>query len=139
MVLQPALTMSVISMVAVNCVGITKAVVRGLLLNCTIDPWAWAQTGGLMGIPSGRQAGGGGVTGATKGAPLPLTVRVNAAPPGLAVTGVILEMSGVALLTGLMMKVTAFWLGPPPGAGLEAVMTALPGEATSEARIDIAT
>jgi hypothetical protein len=84
-------------------------------------------------------AGGGGMVGATKFAPFPLTVKVKEAPPGLAVPGLMLAISGVTALTGLITKVAEFWLRPPPGAGFDAVMVAIPGEATSDAKTDMAT
>ena len=63
-----------------------------------------------------------------------LSVSVNVLPPGTAVPGLMLLISGVAGTTGSILKVAAFWLKPPPGAGFEAVICAIPGAATSEAK-----
>jgi hypothetical protein len=65
----------------------------------------------------------------------PFTVRVNALPPGVALPGLTLLISGVAGTTGSILNVAEFWLKPPPGAGFEAVICAIPGVATSEAKI----
>jgi hypothetical protein len=79
------------------------------------------------------------------GAPLggmkfdPFTVNVNAAPFGLTLVGLTLEISGVATVTGLMMMVAAVWLKPPPGGGFEMVICAIPGLATSDASTAMAT
>jgi hypothetical protein len=65
----------------------------------------------------------------------PFTVKVNALPPGVALPGLTLLISGVVGTTGSMLNVAAFWLKPPPGAGFDAVICASPGLATSEAKI----
>ena len=63
----------------------------------------------------------------------PFTVKVNVALPGVAAAGVMLVIKGVAGITASIWKVAEFWLNPPPGPGFEAVICAMPGNATSEA------
>jgi hypothetical protein len=68
----------------------------------------------------------------------PLTVTVNAAPFGLAVAGLRLEISGEFSCVARIWNVAAFWLIPPPGIGFDTVTAALPGDATSDASTVIA-
>jgi len=65
---------------------------------------------------------------------VPFTVKVNAAPPIMALIGETLVMVGVGLIgAGLtMVKGTAFEV-PPPGAGLVTVTAAVPAEANAAA------
>lgn len=65
----------------------------------------------------------------------PVTVNVNAAPAGTAVVGLMLPIIGADGDTGVIRNVAAVWLSPPPGPGLEAVICATPGTATSDGRI----
>lgn len=122
--MQPAVAICVASIDAVSWFALTKVVDCGLLLNCTIEPANCAQDGGVH--------GGMGFAGAIKFEPL--TVSVNVAPAGLAVAGLMPVIEGVAACTGLIMNVAEFWLKPPPGAGFEAVICAIPAVATSEGR-----
>lgn len=92
-------------------------------MNSTVEP----RSCGFCGA-----GGGGWGVGAIKFEPL--TVIVKEAPPGVAVVGVTLLISGLAGTTGSMINVAEFWLSPPPGAGFEAVICAIPGVATSEAK-----
>jgi hypothetical protein len=54
--------------------------------------------------------------------PLPLTVKVNAAPPASALDGDSDEITGAGLFIGKLQVPEV----PPPGAGLVAVMLAVP-------------
>src|ERR1700691_1178597 len=109
---------------AVSCVELTNAVVRGLPFQATSDP---------------ENGGCGGVVGlGTFALPAikfdPFTVSVNAAPFGLALAGLRLEISGVLVCVGNTVNGAALMVIPPPGNGLETVTSAVPAVATSEAR-----
>jgi len=62
---------------------------------------------------------------------LPLTVRVNAGPPAVALLGESAEIVGIGL--ALLIVNTALPEVPPPGVGFLTVIEADPEEATSEA------
>jgi hypothetical protein len=64
----------------------------------------------------------------------PFTVRVNAAPFGLAVVGLRLAISGEFVCVGNIVNGAALMVIPPPGSGFETVTSAVPAVATSEAR-----
>lgn len=122
--MHPALAISEALIVAVNWFALTNMVVCGLLFHSTTEPWSCGFCG----------AGGGGCgVGATKFEPF--TVSVNMAPDGLAVVGLILLITGPDGDTGVIRKVAAFWLTPPPGPGFETVTCATPALATSEGKI----
>ena len=63
---------------------------------------------------------------------LPLTVKVNAAPPGIILAGEmeIAECTGL-YPTGLIVNVAVFDV-PPPGAGVTTVTAAVPAVVTRE-------
>ncbi len=98
----PALAMSEARMAAVNCVALTNVVVRALPPKFTTEF-------------------------ATK--PVPFTVKLNPAPPAVALVGEMLVIVGTGLFT---MKLTAFDVPPP---GLLTVTLTLPTVAMSEARM----
>ena len=100
----PAVAMSEARMAAVSCVALTKVVVFALPLNWTTDV-------------------------ETKF--VPLTVRVNAAPPAVAPVGDSEVIAGAGLLT---VNVAAAEV-PPPGAGLVTVTGNDPAVAISAAVI----
>lgn len=79
----PTLAMSVAGIAAVNCVALTKVVVRGLPFHCTVEPLTKL---------------------------LPLTVKVKAAPPAVAPFGFKLVIEGRGLL---MANVAASEVPPP--------------------------
>jgi len=124
MPLQPAAAMSVAGICAVSCVALTNAVVRGLPLKATTEP----EKGGVV---------GGGTEGLFALPEIkfePFTVIVNAAPLGLAVAGLRLEIRGVFVCVGKTVNGAALRVMPPPGNGFETVTSEVPGVATSEAR-----
>jgi len=84
---DPAMAMSAAVIAAVTCVALTNVVVLALPLNCTEED-------------------------ATN--PVPLTVRVKAAPPAVALVGEREVIVGAGLLTAKFVGAEA----PPPGAGL---------------------
>ena len=96
----------------------TNVVGWGLVLNSTIEP-ACCGTAGFEGAIKFE----------------PFTVRVNAAPAGLADVGLTLVIIGAAGWTEVIRNVAAVWLNPPPGPGFDAVIWASPGTATSEGKI----
>jgi len=100
----PAVAMSVAKIAAVNWVLLTKLVMRALPFHCTVAP-------------------------ETKF--VPVTVSVNAAPPGVALEGESKVAVGTALL---MVKVRAPDV-PPPGEGLSTVIESVPAVAMSLAEI----
>jgi hypothetical protein len=122
--LQPALWISVAEICAVNCVGLTNDVVRGLPFQATTDPENGGCGGmvglGMLALPAIKFE--------------PVTVSVKAAPLGLAVAGLTLEISGVLVCVGNTVNGAALMVMPPPGSGLETVTSAVPAVATSEAR-----
>ncbi len=61
---------------------------------------------------------------------LPLTVRVNADPPAGVLVGFSNLMEGIGLSGAVMVKVAGFEI-PPPGAGLNTVIDAVPWAAMS--------
>src|SRR5215471_19289083 len=87
-------------MVAVSCVALTKVVVRLAPFTCTVAPL-------------------------TKF--VPFTVKVNAAPPAVALLGERLLMVGTGLLT---VKVAAADV-PPPGVGFVTFTESVPAVAMS--------
>src|ERR1700733_10892746 len=109
---------------AVSWVELTNAVVRGLPFQATTDPEKGGCGGtvglGMFALPAIKFE--------------PFTVRVNAAPFGLAVAGLRLEISGVLVCVGNTVNGAALMVIPPPGSGLETVTSAVPAVATSEAR-----
>jgi hypothetical protein len=125
MPLQPDVAMSVAVICAVSCVALTNAVVRGLPLKATTEP------------EKGVGGGGGGTEGLFEFPETkfdPFTVIVNAAPLGLAVAGLRLEINGVFVCVGKTVNGAALLEIPPPGSGLETVTSDVPGVSTSEAR-----
>lgn len=100
----PADAISVARIAAVNLLLLTKVVVRLAPLNCTVAPFT---------------------------NPLPLTVRVNAAPPSFALDGDRDERVGGALL---IVNEAAFDV-PPPGAGFVTVTFVTSALAMSAAEI----
>src|SRR5580704_4002132 len=126
--LQPAAAMSVAVICAVSCVALTNAVVRGLPLKATTEP----ENGGCGGII------GLGIFALPETKFEPFTVSVNAAPLGLAVAGLRLEIRGVFVCVGKTVNGAALMVMPPPGSGFETVTSEVPGVATSEARTVIA-
>jgi hypothetical protein len=104
----PAVAMSPAGTEAVTCVLLTYVVVSPVPFHCTVDP-------------------------ETKF--VPVTVRVNAAPPAVADVG----ESEVALGSGLLMvKVRALDV-PPPGEGFSTVTEAVPAVAMSLAGTEAVT
>jgi hypothetical protein len=91
-------------MAACNCVALTNVVVLADPFHLTADP--------LMN-------------------PLPVTARVKARPPAVAVDGAkaVIEGDGLLMVNGELLQV------PPPGAGLETVTWAVPAEAISVTRM----
>ena len=85
MPLQPAARMSAALICAVSWVALTNAVVRGLPLKATTEP----ENGGCGGIA------GLGIFALPETKFEPFTVSVNAAPLGLAIAGLRLEIRGV--------------------------------------------
>jgi len=127
--LHPAVTMFDLSIDAVNWLPLTNVVGQtGAPLNAIIVPRSCGFGVGLLGVQGGAACG----CGAMKFEPF--TVRVNVAPPGVAVAGLMLVIKGVAGTTGSIRNVAEFWLNPPPGAGFDAVICACPGDATSVAK-----
>ena len=102
----PARAMSVDGIAAVNCVALTKVVVRAAPFQFTTEP--------LM-------------------KPVPLTVRPNDVPPAVALVGERLVMLGTGL-AALIANDAAVEV-PPPGAGLITVTWAVPALAISAAAI----
>jgi hypothetical protein len=100
----PALAISVAKMLAVSWVALTNVVARGAPPIWTPDE-------------------------ATK--LVPVTVRVEAGPPAVAVLGLRLVSVGAGLLT--LSAIAA--LVPPPGAGVKTVRFGVPGAAMSLARM----
>ena len=100
---DPAVAMSAAGMLAVSRVSLTYVVARALPFQRTTEPL-------------------------TKF--VPLTVRLNAGPPTLALDGLRLVIVGAGLL--LIEKVAALDV-PPPGAGLKTVTLADPAVAMSAA------
>src|SRR5882724_2114757 len=100
----PAEATSVAGMAAVSCVPLTNVVVRLAPLTRTTEP-------------------------AMK--PLPVRVKVKAAPPTETLAGEIFESEGSGLLIVSVKAVEV----PPPGAGLTTVIEMVPEEATSLAGI----
>src|SRR5271170_4473450 len=115
--------MSVAVICAVSWVALTNAVVRGLPLKATTEP----EKGGV-----GLGAAGLFAFPETKFEPF--TVSVNAAPLGLAVTGLTLAIRGVFVCVGKIVNGAALMVMPPPGSGFETVTSEVPGVSTSEAR-----
>ena len=101
----PAEAISVARIAAVAWVAETTVVVRSAPFHRTLEP-------------------------ETK--PVPLTVRVNPAPPAVADEGESEVMEGVGLLTVNVFPVEV----PPPGAGLKTVMVGVPAVAMSVAGIE---
>ena len=66
--------------------------------------------------------------------PVPVTVRVKAAPPAVAEEGERVVMEGTGLFAGLMVK-DLIPERPPPGVGLKTVTEAVPAVAMSVAGI----
>ena len=97
-----ALAMSAAVIAAVNWVALTYVVVRAEPLQLTTEPLA---------------------------KPVPLTVRVKAAPPAVALEGERLVRVGTGL-DALMVKAEAVEV-PPPGVGLKTVTWAVPAVAMS--------
>jgi hypothetical protein len=120
---QLAPTMSVDKICAVNWVELTNAVVRGLPFQVTIEPEKGGGGLGMFGLFALPE---------TKFDPF--TVSVNAAPLGLAVVGLTLEISGELSCVGNMLNGAALMVMPPPGSGFDIVTSAVPAVATSEAR-----
>jgi hypothetical protein len=103
---KPHVAMSVLSIWAESCVELVTVVVLGLPFQLTKSPAAKF---------------------------VPLTVSVNAGPPGAAFwgeNGELAEIVGPLSWTGLITKVTAADV-PPPGAGFVTVTCAIPTLATS--------
>ena len=100
----PCAAMSVAGMAAVSCVAFTKVVVRDAPFHLTTEP---------------------------KTKLLPLTVRVKAPPPAVALLGTRVVNAGTGL-AALIVKVRALEV-PPPGAGLNTVTEAVPAAAMSVA------
>ena len=100
--------MSPAGMAAVSWVGLTKVVGRLWPLNWTTEP-------------------------DTK--PVPFTVSVNASPPAGTASGLVLVIVG-APGASVMIEMVCVPEVPPPGAGLETVIAAVPADATSPAAID---
>src|ERR1700685_2353207 len=93
---------------AVSCVELTNAVVRGLPFQATTDP---------------ENGGCGGMVGlGTFALPAikfdPFTVSVNAAPFGLALAGLRLEISGVLVCVGNTVHGAALMESTPLGQGV---------------------
>src|SRR5271163_5272638 len=124
MPLQPAATISAAVICAVNCVELTNAVVRGLPLKATTEP----ENGGSGGM------GGLGMLALPETKFEPFTVSMNVAPFGLALGGLILEISGVFVCVGNTVNGAALMVIPPPGSGFDTVTSEVPGDATSEAK-----
>lgn len=99
---MPAEAMSEAGIAAVSCAALTKVVVRAVPLKLTVE----LETN-----------------------PVPLTVRVNDAPPTAALMGEIEVIAGPGLFT---VKLTAFEV-PPPGDGFVTVTLKVPPVAMSEA------
>lgn len=102
---MPTAAMSAAVMAAVTCVALTNVVVLALPLKLTEAPL-------------------------TK--PVPFTVKVNAAPPTLALAGESEVIAGTGLFT---VRLTAEEV-PPPGAGLKTVIGKEPAVAISAAVMD---
>src|SRR5882672_3539491 len=103
----PAVAMSAAAIAAVSCEDEPKVVVRLPPFHRTTDP--------LMKF-------------------VPPTVSVNAAPPAAADVGVRLVVVGTGFGADEMVKTWAFEV-PPPGAGLNTVIDAVPAVAMSAAAI----
>jgi hypothetical protein len=88
---------------AVNCVELTYVVARACPFQFTVE------------TPDAN--------------PVPVTVKVNAAPPALALVGLKAVIVGAGLFAGSIKKVVPLE-DPPPGAGFTTVMSADPGIAT---------
>ena len=102
----PAEAMSVAGTIAVNCVALPKVVVNAAPFHFTTEA--------LMKF-------------------VPVTVRVNAAPPAVAEVGEIIVSVGEGLfVAALMVNVCALEV-PPPGVGFKTVTEAVPAEAMSVA------
>lgn len=101
----PGLAISAAAMAAVNCVPLTKVVVRFEPFHCTVEV-------------------------ATK--LLPLTVSTKAAPNAVALFGLRVETAGTGLLIVVIVKVCALDV-PPPGDGLTTVRLIVPADAISAA------
>src|ERR1044071_4308902 len=102
----PALAISLVEIATDTFVALTKVVVRAAPFQFTTDPF-------------------------TK--PVPLTVRMNAALPAVALDGVRLPTVGIGL-SPLMMNADPAEV-PPPGAGLNTVTWVVPALAISVAVI----
>ena len=100
----PEVARSLAEIAAANCLLLTKVAVRARPFHCTVEP-------------------------ETKF--VPVTVRVKAAPPAVALEGESKLAVGIGLL---MVKVRAFDV-PPPGEGFTAVTEAVPAVAMSLAKI----
>jgi len=96
----PATAISVAATVAVNCVGLIKVVVSKAPFHLTTEPFTKL---------------------------LPFTVNVKAAPPAMAVFGLMEAVTGTGLLTTtlLMVKVREL-LVPPPGVVVNTETSAVP-------------
>ena len=103
----PEMAMSLAVIAAVNCVALTKVVVRAL-------PFHWA-TDVLMKF-------------------VPFSVRVKAGPPAPVDVGASEVSVGTGLFVAVTLKLTAFD-EPPPGAGFVTVTGGVPTVATSPAGI----
>ena len=101
----PAEAMSLAGIEAVSCVALTNCVVRGLPFHQTLEAL-------------------------TK--PVPLMVKVNAAPPVKAEFGLKLVIAGA----GLLIVNVAAEEEPPPGAGLLTTTLTVPAVAISAAEIE---
>src|SRR5271169_5771717 len=120
---QLAAAISAAVICAVNCVELTNAVVRGLPLKATTEPeYGGGGFGmaGLLALPETKFE--------------PFTVSMNAEPLGLALDGLILEISGEFVCVGYTVNGAALRLIPPPGSGFDTVTSEVPGDATSEAK-----
>src|ERR1700675_3099262 len=123
MPLHPAAAISAAVICAVSCVELTNAVGRGLPLKATTEPengGGGFGMAGLLALPETKFE--------------PFTVSMNAAPLGLALTGLTLEISGVFVCVGNTVKGAALMVIPPPGSGFDTVTSEVPGDATSEAK-----
>lgn len=103
----PAVAMSGAKIAAVNCTALTNVVVRALPFQFTTELFVKF---------------------------VPTTVKVNAAPPAIAVLGLIKIIVGTGVVA-LMVNVAA-GDEPPPGAGFCTTTLAVPTEAISAAEIE---
>jgi hypothetical protein len=114
---NPAVAMSLAGTFAVKLVLLIKVVTRGPAFHAIVEP----------GVCTALFT----ITGATKFEPF--TVSVKAPLPGVALAGERLVIEGPPFCTALIVNVAAS--DGPPGSGFVTVIAAMPGVATSVARM----